>query len=124
MISLKLIKLSDLEFARKLRNSNRENFYDTKEISKQDMANWFHELNYWFYIIWLGNKRIGTIGIKGDELHNVLIDKKYRKHGYFRQALKTLTKKDYRLEVKSDNEEAIKAYKKIGFKVIGYIMKI
>lgn len=130
---IKKIRVKDLEFARRLRNKNREHFFNKKKISKLDQLVWFTDLQlckeYDFYIIYDNNfdpRRVGTISAHLSkssmklEVGNIIIDKKYRKKGYFREALASLLElypqcKAF-LKVIPSNKIAIKAYEAIGFK--------
>jgi len=94
-IQLKEIAEDDLEFARQLRNDNREMFFYSKEISEEDQKRWWNNYKstprekYTFYIIWLGDKRIGTTSLSkipdGYEFGNNIILDEYRGRGYFRE---------------------------------------
>ena len=122
MIRLKKITTGDLNFARELRNKNRKYFFYDKEINKIEHEKWFKKIHkdksLWFYIIFLGKIRIGTISYKKGEIGNVIIDKKYRHKGYLRKTIDILLEK-YKgivyLKVKHSNTKAIKAYKALGF---------
>ena len=113
-VTLKKITKEDLDFARKLRNKNRKFFFDSSYVYKERHLKWFRNLLYDFYIIWLGEERIGTVGVKYYQLHNVIIDEKYRHRGILKKLLKDLDVNS--LEVLATNTQAIRAYKKLGFK--------
>jgi len=122
MIKLKEISADDLEFARDLRNANRKYFFNDKEIDAFQHWEWFKKIHkdksLWFYIIWSGKIRIGTISYREGEIGNVIIDKKYRRKGHLREAIDILLEKHkgiVYLKVKPSNTKAIKAYKSLGF---------
>ena len=117
MIELRLITTKDLEWARRIRNNNRQYFFDQEIITKKKMDKWFLEHTSKFFIIWVDKKRIGTISVNTKELGNVLILPEYRKKGIFTKVMQIVKSNYYvlYLHVKSDNLEAIKAYKKVGF---------
>ena len=113
----------DLDFTWRLRNENRKYFFHNKIISRTKHWEWFMEMQedkkLWFYIIWLGKIRIGTISYKEKEIGNIIIDKKYRRKGYLRKAISLLLKKhkgEAFLKVLPNNMGAIKAYKALGFR--------
>ena len=125
-MKLKPITEKDLDFARKLRNDNREYFFNQEIIRPLAQLNWFMgilgTLDYWFYIIW-DKKRVGTISYKLKdgigEVGNVVIDKKYRKKGYLKLAFEELLKlhkEKMCLKVIPTNINAILAYEALGFK--------
>ena len=125
---LRKITKEDLEFARKLRNANRDYFFDSYKIDRETHLAWFTasqlDPDFEFYIIWDGKKRVGTISAHSTmetvEVGNIIIDKKYRKKGYFKKAIKELLNiyqdKQAFLKVIPTNKTAIKAYEAIGFK--------
>lgn len=117
-VTIRPIEKSDLEWARELRNSNRKHFFDSRYISKTQHRLWFNKLSHPFFVIELDGKQVGTIGVHGGEIHNILIDKKYRRKGVFTQVL-ALVEKIYGiplfLEVQPDNHAAIRVYKRLGF---------
>ena len=125
---IKKITREDLEFARKLRNKNRDYFFDPRKINKIIHEAWFEVMqkdpDMEFFIIWEDGKRVGTISahetMDNVEIGNIIIDKKHRRKGYFKQALAELLifhpGKSPFLEVKPENKAAIKAYESIGFR--------
>jgi ribosomal protein S18 acetylase RimI-like enzyme len=134
MISFELlssvVKEENLEFIRKIRNDNRQYFFNTGYISKAKHRKWFDESyspflikkEFFFYIIKSGDKNIGTLSIqnKGElyEIGNVIILKEHRKKGIFKRFIKQFKKKVNKkivLKVRADNKNAIEAYKKSGF---------
>ncbi|MDB5384768.1 MAG: Acetyltransferase domain [Planctomycetaceae bacterium] len=69
MIGLELrgITQDDIEFARIMRNENRNSFVDNREVSPAEQAEWFAGLadkpHVDFRIIWLDGIRIGTMSV-------------------------------------------------------------
>lgn len=129
-IKLRPIAKDDLEWARKLRNKNREHFFDNSLISKEQQEKWYKTLAYPFFVVEYRRKMVGTIAIRGSlgqfEIHNVLIDEKYRKKGLLRQAISILEKKygtPLYVDVQVKNKSAINAYKELGFYPFAYRMK-
>lgn len=129
-ITLRKISFNDLEWSRKLRNKNREFFFDKRLISKRQQKQWYDKLTYPLFVIKYKEISVGTIGIKKTsnkcEIHNVIIDEKYRKKGIFTKVLKLLENKygkNLFVDVRKDNAYAIGVYKKLGFRIISYHMR-
>ena len=120
MIHLKQITEDDLEFARRLRNSNRQYFFNTRYVTRKEHLAWFKStkkgLYARFYIIWDDKKRVGTISIKRNEIGNVLIEEKSRGKGFLRKVLGKIQVKNVCVKVRPDNEVGIAIYKALGFK--------
>jgi predicted GNAT family N-acyltransferase len=95
-------------------------------ITPSQQQEWYYNIlndveEYYFYIIWEKDKRIGTISARvGEviEIGNVLIDKQYRKMGYCREAIRELLElhpgKDAFVEI-FPNDKITSIYKSIGF---------
>ena len=127
-ISLRLITKNDLEFVRGLRNQNRRSFFYTKSITKSQQQGWFNALNYDFYIIWLGDERIGTISEHAIvniplttkrycglfEVGNLMLSKEYQGRGYMTEAMRHLTKRGgfFVAFVKTSNKASIKVFER------------
>lgn len=121
-IILRPITKGDLEWARILRNTNREFFFDSRIVSQSMQEAWFLTLSYPFFVIEYNGKRAGTIAVRkvqnGHEVHNVLIDIKFRKKGIFKYAMELLEKSyatPLYVDVFSKNTNAIRAYRRLGF---------
>lgn len=121
-VTIRPITKGDLEWARMLRNANRELFFDSQIVSRTKHEQWFQALSYPFFIIELEGKRIGTVAISkvssGHEIHNVLIGKDYRSQGVFKRVLAILVKRygvPLFVDVKPENQKAIRAYMRLGF---------
>ncbi len=129
-ITLRPIAKEDQEWARMLRNNNRKFFFDTRVISPSKQQAWFQALSYHFFVIEYKGERAGTVGVRnvpgGHEVNNVLIDKKYRRKGLFKQAL-TILEKTYGtplyVDIQTNNLGAIRAYKRLGFTPFAYRME-
>jgi len=99
-IQLRGITEDDLEFARQIRNANRDMFFYSKEITEEDQKRWWKTYlstpreKYTLYIIWLGDKRIGTTSLSkipdGYEFGNNIILDEYRGCGYFREVFQEI----------------------------------
>jgi len=133
-LRIAMITNADLDWARKLRNKNRKAFFNSATINQNEMENWFRGI--WstsepdFYIIWLGDERVGTISAqkvgKLTKIGNVIIAEEYRARGILKEVLKLITKlytKNFELEVKADNKFAADVYKALGFKPYGIRMR-
>jgi ribosomal protein S18 acetylase RimI-like enzyme len=129
-ISLSILKKGDLEWVRNLRNKNRKFFLDNRFISKKQHEKWFKMLNYPFFIIKYNGAKSGTIAVRESlgltEVHNVLIDSKFREKGILKRVITILEKKQKKslyVDVRVDNKDAFNVYKKLGFKLFSYRMK-
>ena len=73
------------------------------------------------YILTDGGELIGSVALKGNEIDDLLVDKKYQGQGYGRQillwALENIQAKPVILHVAEWNKRAIKLYEKTGFEV-------
>lgn len=108
------------------------NFDDTKS---RDLARYFNKLlgNNNNFVICAGNKVVGSIYFQKVDKNTfrfpiVIGEKRYRGRGYGSAAIRTILylgfamygfKKAY-LEVRPENERAIKVYTALGFKKIGF----
>ena len=95
---LRKITEKDLTFARRLRNKNRNYFFDSRKVDELTHHAWFTasqlDPDFHFYIIWEKEDRVGTISAHDNgeviEIGNVLIDENHRKKGYCRKAIREL----------------------------------
>lgn len=129
-IVLRSISKDDLEWMRRLRNRNKEFFFDSRFISRKQQQEWYKSLAYPFFIIEYDKKKAGTIALKKSfgqiELHNILIDEKYRRKGILRQTINILERKYGKplyVDVVINNKVGINVYKKLGFSLFAYRMK-
>lgn len=133
---LKPIDESDIEDLRNWRNTNRDNFFDAGEISKEQQSRWYRKYqesstDKMFVITTHNGERIGTIALYNIDVGNrtatlgrVIILEEFRGKGYAAEAVKLLT--DYaftimrlwkiKVETHLDNIDAIAVYAKAGFK--------
>ena len=130
-MELKVITTQDLEWARKLRNKNRKHFVQKHIITEEGQKEWYKNLqkekDISFYIIWVDCIKVGTISTKHCfgynegfiEIHNVLIDEKYRGQGLTKQAIGILREFNegelFRIEALVTNEPALRVYINAGF---------
>lgn len=128
-ITLRNINKNDLEWARRLRNKNRKYFFDDRSISQAQQKKWFQTLSYSFFVIEYNGKPAGTIAIRSShgqhEVHNVLIDEKYRKKGILKQAIAVIVHMygtPLYVDVQIRNKNAVRAYAKLGFYPLAYRM--
>lgn len=134
VIWLKYLTQEHLEFARELRNTNKEYFFTQEEITPDQMVDFYggykgDSTYHKFCIIMKDNTPIGTISYKlpgtSDDaaiIGNVLITQSERGNGYGAQAVRlalnsiaALGRQYTRLEVMPGNKHAIEFYKKLGF---------
>lgn len=142
IIWLKYLDNEELEFARELRNANREYFFDHAEITPDQMMDFYGSYKgdvtyHKFLIIMKDETPIGTISYKlpGEPedpaiIGNVLIASEYRGLGYGSEAVRLALNniaacgRQYtRLEVIPGNSKAIEFYKKLGFYEKSLIME-
>lgn len=125
-MELKLITKADLEWARKVRNAYRQYFTSQEIINHKQQQEWFTQHKSSFFIIWIDNKRAGTVSVNEEnEIGNILLLKQYQHKGIFKQVLKSIEAvfgQHLSLEVKADNKHAIEVYKKLGFKIVSHKM--
>lgn len=66
-LELRPITRNDLEFARQIRNANRQSFVDNREISPEQQLEWFESLANRacvdFRIVWFDGVRVGTMSV-------------------------------------------------------------
>lgn len=135
-LKLELITVDDLEWARDLRNDNKQYFFNNTIVTEKDHDDWFiwfsSQDQVEFFVIWVDNQRAGTISVERAggflKLGNIIIAESFRHQGIFRKVLEKLrleygTRK-FELEVRADNEQAIEAYTALGFKPLGIRMRL
>lgn len=122
---------ADLRFAWRLRNANREFFFNSELISWEQHTLWWlsqlKRLDFQFYIIWRNGHRAGTIAHEEKWmreagywlvfLQNLCIAEKYRGHGLAKWAIKELMRRNRFIiaQVKPDNKHVIRMYEELGF---------
>lgn len=137
VISLKPMEKKDLEFIRRLRNENRQYFFDSNYVSKQDQQRWYK--NYLLktddQMFILENNGIpvgcGAIYhidrlIKTAEIGRFVIDKLHRGKGYSRILISMIENIAFLkfgiqtlcLEVLSNNILAISLYERMRYRKI------
>ena len=121
---LRPLSRTDLDTVRRLRNANRQWFFDSREVSAADQAKWFDGLSdrpVEFFVIEDDDRVVGTISLsaRGDEVEvgNLILDPAARGRGLMRQAVSLLSSKPgvYFAEVKSDNESSLRVFRACGF---------
>lgn len=121
---LRLLARSDLETVRRLRNANREWFFDEREVSEAEQAAWFDSLSSRpvdFYVIEDARQIVGTISLtRRDteiEIGNLLLDPTARRRGLMRRAVSQLiaTPGCYVARVKPGNDRSLRVFRIAGF---------
>lgn len=133
-IKLRPLGRDDLDFARRLRNENRQYFFDDSYISRHDQLKWFE--NYqkktddFMFVLENNRVRVGIGAIyhidwikKSAEIGRFVIDKKFRNQGFGKELIKKIEKlaggemnlNKLILEVLHQNHSAISLYKKMGY---------
>jgi RimJ/RimL family protein N-acetyltransferase len=121
---IRLLTKDDLEIVRKLRNGSRHAFFDDREISEEQQAQWFERLPgrpVSFFVIEVDGRVVGTISVSetphGREIGNLVLDHAYRGQGIMRRAVEQLTKEPgtYFADVKKTNEPSLRVFASTGF---------
>jgi RimJ/RimL family protein N-acetyltransferase len=115
---------SDLDTVRRLRNANREYFFDDAEVSAEQHAVWFRGLAAKpvdFYVIEDHGAVVGTVSATrsaaGVEIGNLALDPRSRGRGLMRTAVLQLTTAPghYFAEVKAGNAPSVAVFEATGF---------
>lgn len=136
-IDVKPLSFDECELLRELRNENKEYFFSSGEISREQQANWYRnylekENDYVFSVycddIWIGSASLYNIKNDEGEFGRIVIDgKRVNKNGLGTQAVEAVCRigfdwlclKRISLEVLSDNKRAVRVYEKAGFEYVG-----
>ena len=96
-MTLRPLSAEDLETVRRLRNDNRDHYFDSREITPEQQARWFAALAgkpVRFYVIEEGGAVVGTISVTdtpdGREIGNLVLDAAYRGRGLMTAAVTQL----------------------------------
>lgn len=137
MDNVKLISISanNLEFARKVRNQNRQYFIDSSYISKTDHQNWFENYlaaeNDYMYILTANGTKIAIAAIynidyhkKTAEIGRFAINQKFKHKGFGKILIRKIEDiafhrlglMNLKLKVLANNKAALSLYGKMGFK--------
>lgn len=133
-MDIRIITKEDLAFVAWLRNANRKYFFNSEEVTKEQQKEWFQNIkqkgSLSFFIIWLGEQRIGTISCErkkaGVRIGNVILDEKHRGQGLLKTVMSLIEQDfgpNFELEVRADNAQAIRAYEKLGFEPVAIKMR-
>ena len=141
MVEIKRVTSDDLGWLQEHRNRDDLILYfnQYRELSKEDMVDWYHDLtepdsHFHAFIVWIGDRRIGYAALK--DINNILHSAEFsifiiseeRNKGFGTIALNLLL--DYgfntlNLEVIHsivfEFNRAIEIYKQVGFKVDGLL---
>jgi len=132
------INAKDIEWLRETRNKNKDKFFDTGEISKEQQRVWYEKYqdcktDQMFIIRLKSGQSIGTIALYNIDigkriaiLGRVLLLDEYRGNGYAEEAVKSMLDLAFnsmclfkiRVEVFEDNKDAIAIYNRSGFKML------
>jgi len=138
-LNFKAVDESDIEWLRESRNANKDNFFDSHEITTEQQKSWYQRykesgVDHMFIVkLKSTGENIGTIAIYDLDitkrmaiLGRVLLLEEFRGKGYAEEMVKRLvryafdTMRLYKLkvEVHYNNIDAIVIYYKSGFKPI------
>ena len=121
---IRLLTKDDLETVRQLRNGSRHAFFDDREISAEQQAQWFERLRdrrVSFFVIEVDGRVVGTISVSetphGREIGNLVLDHAYRRQGIMKRAVEQLTAEPgtYFADVKNGNEPSLRVFTATGF---------
>ncbi len=137
-IRLRSLVRKDLEFARRLRNENRQYFFDNTYISRQDQIKWFenyqNKTDDYMFILEDRRIRVGMGAIynidykqKTAEIGRFAIDASFRERGYGKLLFEKIERisrvelgvEKLNLEVFEDNLRAFRLYESAGFTIDG-----
>lgn len=128
-LELRPITADDIEFARMMRNANRDSFIDNREVSAEQQAEWFAALqnkpHVDFRIIWLDGVRVGTMSATthpdgSREIGNGTVHDDYRGRGIATATESALADPNVRCwgTYFADNPAAAVVMKRSGFEPI------
>lgn len=121
---LRPIGEADLEVVRRLRNSNRKWFFDTREVTVETQRRWFKALDTRpvdFYVLEVEGTVVGTASVttsgNGLEIGNLILDPAWRGRGLMRHAVAELTAAPgcYLARVKPGNTASERVFLANGF---------
>lgn len=123
MLNIRKMRVYDLKFFLKLRNSNVKFLHNKALFSYEECLKWFVEESPLYFIIEKNNISVGYIRTSNETQDTIYIGAdilpKYRRQGIASAALMSimclLQKNCYYLEVLDTNTSARKLYDKLGF---------
>jgi ribosomal-protein-alanine N-acetyltransferase len=99
--------------------------FPTPVFSKATLLNYAKRLPDTFIVVQSGKEIVGYIIFDGTgHIHSTVVKKPYRRMGFGKMLFmyaSRCAKKGLWLEVRSENREAIKFYKRLGMKIVGKI---
>lgn len=131
------LQKKDLEYARKLRNKNKEYCFTLHTVSKEEQLKWFKGLekqHIEVFLIYVNGNVAGTFSLwYNDEheyegLNHIILEDKFRNKGIFQLLMKRIRKeftpKRFEIYTLITNLRAIRAYEKAGFRIFCYGLRI
>ena len=125
-VSISMVPYSS-EYREKYKKMYNECYHEIREaldIKPYDFIqddSFFEEGMDTVYLLVEGNELIGSVALKGDEIDDLIVDKRFQGCGYGRKillwALKHIGSERIVLHVAEWNEKAVNLYKKNGFEV-------
>lgn len=126
-MKLRPIEERDLDAVRRLRNANRQWFFNDREIQGEEHRAWFEHLgesSMRFFVMEEDGEVVGTASIKegpdgSTEFGNLIVDDRYRGRGFAQQALQELTSRPgtYFSNIQPSNAASIGALERADFEV-------
>lgn len=118
-MKLRKAKLSDSNFFLEIREhpDNRMMFLSYKKIKKSHHKKWFiKHYKHGFYVITVGNERIGYIRITPINTISIAVKKEFRNKGYAKKAINRLKEKNLYAFILKNNKASLNLFKKTRFK--------
>lgn len=119
------------EYKDKYKKLYNECYYEMREALELEPYDFIQDDSFFesgmeqVYLLLKDDEIIGSVALKGTEIDDLLVDKRFQGNGYGKQlllwALEHISTKYPTLHVSGWNERAIKLYKSIGFEIIDTI---
>lgn len=134
---MKICKLKEchIEPLRKLRNENREWFFNNQIVTAEQQKVWYDYIivnkKTKFYIIEDKDRVIGALSLtktkEGIEVGNIILDEDYRGKGIMTKAIGKLVKNKkhkFYARILLDNLSSQNLFSRCGFKKTAYVMEL
>ena len=134
-MKIKRIKEKHLESLRKIRNANREWFFNKDIISQESQLSWYKSIKdnakIKFYIIEIDEEVAGSLSLtktkSGIEIGNILLDDRFRGKGIMTEAIKKIIKnknKKFYARIILENTASQNLFERCGFVKSAYILEL
>lgn len=134
-MKIKKLKQEYLEPLRKLRNSNREWFFNKDFVTPEKQQEWYESISRTkkirFYIIEIENQVVGSLSLtktrEGVEIGNILLDDTFRGQGIMTKVIQKLIKNKknkFYARILLENLNSQNLFKRCGFVKTAYVMEL